>query len=119
VAPGYAAGRFPTDERGRIAEETAARLEWQPVPLEPGDLLFFDSYTPHYSDTNTTARPRRAAYLTYNAASLGDHRDRYYADKRAEFARAGDDFDGERVRISITDDFLGRPVTRTSRKPGR
>jgi ectoine hydroxylase-related dioxygenase (phytanoyl-CoA dioxygenase family) len=119
VAPGYAAGRLPTDERGRIAEETAARLEWQPVPLEPGDLLFFDSYTPHYSDTNTTARPRRAAYLTYNAASLGDHRDRYYADKRAEFARAGDDFDGERVRISITDDFLGRPVTRTSREPGR
>ena len=30
----------------------------------------------------------------------------------AEFERAGDDFDGERVRISITDDFLGRPVTR-------
>jgi ectoine hydroxylase-related dioxygenase (phytanoyl-CoA dioxygenase family) len=112
VAPGYEAGQLPTDERGRIAEATAAQLEWQAVPLEPGDLLFFDSYTPHYSDTNTTARPRRAAYLTYNAASLGDHRDRYYADKRAEFDRAGDDFDGERVRISITDDFLGRPVAR-------
>ena len=82
------------------------------MPLEPGDLLFFDSYAPHYSDTNTTDRARRAAYLTYNAASLGDHRDRYYADKRAEFEQAGGDFDGERVRISITDDFLGRPVTR-------
>jgi ectoine hydroxylase-related dioxygenase (phytanoyl-CoA dioxygenase family) len=112
VAPGYAAGQLPTDERGRIAEATAAQLEWQPVPLEPGDLLFFDSYTPHYSETNTTKRPRRAAYLTYNAAALGDHRERYYADKRAEFERSGDDFDGERVRISITDDFLGRPVTR-------
>ncbi len=111
VAPGYEGGQLPTDERGRIEEATADRLAWQPVPLERGDLLFFDSYTPHYSDTNTTSRARRAAYLTYNAASLGDHRDHYYADKRAEFDRAGGDFEGERVRISITDDFLGRPVT--------
>ncbi len=112
VARGYEAGQLPTDDRGRIASATAGQLEWQPVPLEPGDLLFFDSYTPHHSDTNTTTRSRRAAYLTYNAASLGDHRERYYADKRAEFERAGDDYDGERVRISITDDFLGRPVAR-------
>jgi ectoine hydroxylase-related dioxygenase (phytanoyl-CoA dioxygenase family) len=110
VAPGHDAGQLPTDERGRIEESTAAQLAWRPVELRPGDLLFFDSYTPHHSGTNTSARARRAAYLTYNAAALGDHRDRYYADKRAEFARAGDDFDGERVRISISDDFLGRPV---------
>ncbi len=110
VAPGYEAGQLATDDRGRIDAATAAQLDWQPVPLQPGDLLFFDSYTPHYSDTNTTARARRAAYLTYNAASLGDHRDRYYADKRAEFDHEGSDFEGERVRISITDDFLGKPV---------
>jgi 2-aminoethylphosphonate dioxygenase len=110
VAPGYEAGRLPTDERGRIEAATADELDWQPVPLEPGDLLFFDSYTPHHSDTNTTARARRAAYLTYNAASLGDHRDRYYNDKRAVFAEQGGDFEGARVRISISDDFLGRPV---------
>jgi hypothetical protein len=112
VAGGYANGSLPTDARGRIEEETAALLDWQPVLLEPGDLLFFDSYTPHYSDTNTTDRPRRAAYLTYNAASKGHFRERYYADKRAEFATAGGDFDGERVRISISDDFLGRPARR-------
>jgi 2-aminoethylphosphonate dioxygenase len=110
VAPGYEQGRLPTDDRGRIEASVAAALAWRPVPVEPGDLLFFDSYTPHYSETNTTNRPRRAAYLTYNAASLGDHRERYYADKLAEFDQAGGDFDGERVRISISDDFLGRPV---------
>ena len=110
VAPGHDRGLLATDDRNRIDEATAATLEWRPAPLEPGDLLFFDSYTPHFSDTNRTDRPRRAAYLTYNAAGLGDHRERYYADKRAEFARAGGDFDGERVRISISVDFLGRPV---------
>ncbi len=110
VAPGFQGGHMPTDERGRIEAGHAATLDWAPVPLQPGDLLFFDSYTPHYSDTNTTARPRRAMYLTYNAASRGDFRDRYYADKRAEFEATGSDFGGERVRISISDDFLGRPV---------
>ena len=110
VSPGYEQGLLPTDDRGRIESSAAATLNWRPVPVEPGDLLFFDSYTPHYSETNTTNRPRRAAYLTYNAASLGDHREQYYADKRAEFDQAGGDFDGERVRISISDDFLGQPV---------
>ena len=110
VAPGHEQGRLPTDERGRIESSAGAALDWRPAPVAPGDLLFFDSYTPHYSETNRTNRSRRAAYLTYNAASLGDHRDQYYADKVAEFDQAGGDFDGERVRISISDDFLGRPV---------
>ena len=30
---------------------------------------------------NLTAAPRRVLYLTYNLASHGDHRARYYADK--------------------------------------
>ena len=65
--------------------------------------------------TTATRTPRTAhvapAYLTYNAASLGDHRRRYDDDKQEEFSRAGADFAGERVRISISDDFLGRPVS--------
>jgi hypothetical protein len=112
VAPGYRQGRMPTDDRGRVVDDFAAGLGWRPAEVAPGDLLWFDSYTPHYSDTNRTGRPRRALYLTYNAASAGDWRDRYYADKRAEFASEGGTFGGERVRISITDDFLGRPVPR-------
>ncbi len=111
VAEGYENGKLPTDDRGRIAAAVAAGLPWQSVPLEAGDLLFFDSYVPHRSGTNTTTRSRRAGFLTYNAVSNGDHRERYYADKRQVFADSGGDFDGERVRISISDDFLGRPVS--------
>jgi 2-aminoethylphosphonate dioxygenase len=56
-----------------------------PVPTEPGDVLFFDSFAPHASKPNPTDRPRRMLYLTYNAAAAGDHHDRYFAEKRASF----------------------------------
>ena len=56
-----------------------------PAPTAPGDVLFFDSYAPHGSAPNMTDRGRRILYLTYNLASDGDHRARYYADKRASF----------------------------------
>ena len=48
--------------------------------------------------------------IEVDVAAFGDHRNRYSDDKRREFAVAGGDHDGERLRISIIDDFLGRPV---------
>lgn len=110
-APGHGAGMLRTDPRGCIDADVVAALDWRPVELEPGDIVFFDSYAPHRSETNTSDHARRTLYLTYNAASAGDLRDRYYADKLDEFARVGGTVDGERVRISVIDDFLGRPVT--------
>ncbi len=93
--------------RGLSAEVVAA-CDWHPVELAAGDLLWFDSFVPHRSDTNLTDRPRRALYLTYNAASAGDLRSTYYDDKAATFATL--DGSGDRARLSVTDDFLGRPV---------
>ena len=112
VAHGHLDGLMPTTPGGRIADDIAATLDWQAVEVEPGDLLWFDSYAPHRSHTNTTDRPRRALYLTYNAASDGDLRDRYYDDKKAEFDSSDGTFGGDKVRVSITDDFLGRPAER-------
>jgi len=62
-----------------------AGFDLVPVPTAPGDVLFFDSYAPHASKPNLTRDQRRILYLTYNLASDGDHRARYYADKRANF----------------------------------
>jgi len=56
-----------------------------PVPTNPGDVLFFDSYAPHASKANMTDHPRRVLYLTYYAAAEGDHRARYFAEKRESF----------------------------------
>jgi len=56
-----------------------------PVPAEPGDVLFFDSYAPHASKPNLTPVQRRILYLTYNAAADGDHHEVYFAEKRKSF----------------------------------
>jgi hypothetical protein len=78
--------------RGMIGEEWTPLTPDQildqdltPVPSEPGDVLFFDSYVPHGSQANLTDQQRRILYLTYNRADAGDHRRRYYDEKRANF----------------------------------
>ncbi len=55
------------------------------VPTEPGDVIFFDSFVAHASKANLTASQRRVLYLTYNLAAEGDHRRRYFEEKRAAF----------------------------------
>ena len=60
-------------------------LDLVPVPTQPGDVIFFDSFAPHASKPNFTGFPRRILYLTYNGAQHGDHRLQNFADKRAAF----------------------------------
>lgn len=101
---------LPTDERGCIAADVVATLDWTPVEVEPGHAVWFHSLTPHRSGANATERDRRALYPTYNARSAGDLRAAYYERKQAEFAdgtaRAAE------VPVSLIGDFQGRPVPR-------
>ena len=64
-------------------EENA--LDYKPVQTEPGDAIFFDSYAPHRSGPNLTHVKRRVLYVTYNAMSEGDSREKYYSDKRLSY----------------------------------
>ena len=70
-------------ESWKPLEEDA--LEYVPVPTAPGDAVFFDSYTPHRSGPNNTSSARRVLYVTYNRLSEGDHRRKYYDDKRKSY----------------------------------
>ena len=56
-------------------------MEFISYPARPGDAMFFDSFAPHRSGPNTSSLKRRVLYVTYNRASAGDHRARYFADK--------------------------------------
>ena len=72
-----------------------------PVPTSPGDVLFFDSYVPHASKPNLSGGRRRILYLTYNCASHGDHRARYFADKRSSFPPDIDRLPGVEYRFRV------------------
>lgn len=97
-----------TDDSGCIRADLVAAMEWAPVEVHAGETLWFHSRTPHRSGPNRGDRPRRALYPTYNAASEGDLREAYYAQKQIELAAADDD--GVRVPVSLIGDFQGRPV---------
>lgn len=68
-----------------LTDAEMASFALHPLPGQPGDVVFFDSFVPHASKPNLTDRQRRALYVTYNRAADGDHRARYFAEKRANF----------------------------------
>ena len=77
--------RLIGEEWRPLSADEMAGFKLVSVPTEPGDVLFFDSFAPHASKPNLTNAQRRILYLTYNLASEGDQRARYFADKRANF----------------------------------
>jgi hypothetical protein len=99
---------LPMDINGCIQPDIAAAFNWQPVELCAGQTLWFHSRTPHRSGDNRSIHDRRALYPTYNALSEGDLREEYYATKRSEFAKMG--AGGSEVRLSLINDFRGKPV---------
>jgi len=72
------------DEWQPLSQSTAvdwADDEYVMLEADPGDVIFFDCYVPHGSPPNESNRDRRNVYLTFNKASDGDLRARYYEDK--------------------------------------
>ena len=53
--------------------------------LGEGDLVFFNSYTPHFSKSNKSKKGRSQIYLTYNKEKDGKFRSKYISDKRKSF----------------------------------
>ena len=85
MAAGWHRKGLVGDEWTPLGEGETAGMDFIAFPTAPGDTIFFDSYAPHRSGPNLTAAPRRVLYVTYNRASEGDHRVRYFADKRKSF----------------------------------
>ena len=104
VVAGWHHQLLDVDERGCIHPDLVEQFVWQPLPMRAGDVLWFHSRTPHRSDRNLTRSTRRGLFCTYNAATLGDLRSRYYADKLAYFERQGN----AAHQVSTIGDFEGR-----------
>ena len=85
MAAGWHRKGLVGDEWTPLGEGETAGMRFVPYPTAPGDAMFFDSYAPHRSGPNLTSSSRRVLYVTYNRASEGDHRARYFANKRKNF----------------------------------
>jgi hypothetical protein len=68
-----------------LSEAQTASMTFEPLPTEPGDLIYFDSYAPHMSAPNSSPNMRRLYFATYNKKSDGDHLARYYANKHQSY----------------------------------
>ncbi len=53
--------------------------------LKEGDVVLFNSYTPHFSNSNNSKKGRSQIYMTYNKEIDGKFRTRYIRDKRKNF----------------------------------
>jgi ectoine hydroxylase-related dioxygenase (phytanoyl-CoA dioxygenase family) len=85
MAAGWHRKGLVGDEWTPLGEGETSGMKFVSYPTSPGDAMFFDSYAPHRSGPNLTSAPRRVLYVTYNRASEGDHRARYFADKHKSF----------------------------------
>ncbi len=85
IAPGWHDKGMLGKEWAPLAAASLGAMDFVPCPTQPGDALFFDCFAPHRSGPNLTDSQRRVLYVTYNRASEGDHRARYFTDKRAVY----------------------------------
>jgi 2-aminoethylphosphonate dioxygenase len=68
-----------------LTDEDMSNMDFVHYPTQPGDIVFFDCYTPHASEPNLTNTTRRLYFATYNKLSEGDHLEKYYTDKYKSF----------------------------------
>ncbi|MEE2746419.1 MAG: phytanoyl-CoA dioxygenase family protein [Pseudomonadota bacterium] len=68
-----------------LKDSELANLTFRSQPTRPGDIIYFDSYVPHYSEPNKTNHSRRLYFATYNLFSEGNHSVAYFSDKRKNY----------------------------------
>lgn len=74
VFPGYHLGGSLSPEDGEyhpLSRDTVDEATGVKLELEPGDIAFFDGFTPHCSEPNFSDSWRRQLYLSYNALTDG------------------------------------------------
>ena len=79
-------GIIGTGKNGRIHPDVYNKYEWEVMDCDPGDIVIFDSYVPHYSEPNSSENSRRAIFMSFKkTSSNGFTREEYYNNKRIEY----------------------------------
>ncbi|KIJ26548.1 hypothetical protein M422DRAFT_38179 [Sphaerobolus stellatus SS14] len=64
-----------------LSRKWEAKQKWEPLPMEPGEALVFDSWLAHRSSDNKSPKGRASIYATYNGGK--DLHEAYYAHRSA------------------------------------
>lgn len=65
-----------------LSKTVVNSLHWVPIECEPGDVMIFSSYTPHYSNDNVSNNERRALFLTFGKLEKTLCKTQVYYDKK-------------------------------------
>jgi len=84
-----------------LAAAALEAMDFIPCPTQPGDALLFDCFAPHRSGPNLTDSQRRVLYVTFNRASEGDYRARYFAGKRESYPPDFERASGEQQAFNV------------------
>ena len=78
----YHSGNYKNGLAGSLWQPLKAKdipnAQMKPIETKAGDIILFNSYVPHGSEANTSNKRRCNIYLTYNKASDGNHRLKYF-----------------------------------------
>ena len=81
-APGKHKDGLFSDYQMPIDEKYKDIWNFESVYMKPGDILVFDSFTPHYSNPNNTDKNRAIIFLTYTDSDEKNIRERFFTTKR-------------------------------------
>ena len=87
-------------DSGLLSEQQIKEMNFIKIPTKAGDVIFFDSFTPHRSNNNNSKELRINLYLTYNKKNEGDHRSEYFLEKRQEFPPDNERTEGLQIKNS-------------------
>lgn len=73
-----------SDYQKPIEEKYKTIWNFEAVFMQPGDVLFFDGFTPHYSNENTSDETRAIIFLTYSNVQDENLRAQFFSTKRKQ-----------------------------------
>lgn len=74
---------LPQNEHNRaLSQAIIHEFKWVPIECDPGDVIIFSSYAPHYSLQNKSASERKILFLTFGRRRQSEGKTQQYFDKK-------------------------------------
>tara|TARA_R110000824_G_scaffold260806_1_gene449453 strand:+ start:369 stop:1118 length:750 start_codon:yes stop_codon:yes gene_type:complete len=99
---------YDKEGTGKLIDED--KFEWKHVETTPRDLVIFNSFIPHRSESNMTENSRRIFYFTFNDKEEGDFFKAYLKEKRDKFPPPNERIEGKEYKTEGQKYNLANPI---------